>query len=65
MLRKIFYAQVLRQDISWYDQNEENDLTSKLSEYVAMYFKNDKTAFIFITYFWKKTILFFILFFLQ
>ncbi|XP_034242655.1 ATP-dependent translocase ABCB1-like isoform X2 [Thrips palmi] len=31
-LRKIFYAQVLRQDISWYDQNEENDLTSKLAD---------------------------------
>lgn len=31
-LRKIFYAQVLRQDISWYDQTEGNDLTSKLSD---------------------------------
>ncbi|XP_026274262.1 ATP-dependent translocase ABCB1-like isoform X2 [Frankliniella occidentalis] len=31
-LRKIFYAQILRQDISWYDQNQENDLTSKLSD---------------------------------
>lgn len=31
-LRKIFFSQLLRQDISWYDQNESVDLSSKLSD---------------------------------
>ncbi|XP_069683361.1 ATP-dependent translocase ABCB1-like isoform X3 [Periplaneta americana] len=31
-LRQIFFAQVLRQDISWYDCNQGGDLTTKLSD---------------------------------
>lgn len=31
-LREIFFLQVLRQDISWYDQNENGELTVKLSD---------------------------------
>lgn len=33
-LRKIFYRQILRQEMSWYDLNDGGDLTTKLSEYV-------------------------------
>lgn len=31
-LRQIFFAQILRQDISWYDCNQGGDLTTKLSD---------------------------------
>jgi ABC-type multidrug transport system fused ATPase/permease subunit len=31
-LRQIFFSQVLRQDITWFDQNQSGDLTTKLSE---------------------------------
>lgn len=31
-LRQIFFAQVLRQDLSWYDCNQGGDLTTKLSD---------------------------------
>jgi hypothetical protein len=31
-LRRIFFSQILRQDITWYDENEEGDLPHKLSE---------------------------------
>nr|CAD7256374.1 unnamed protein product [Timema shepardi] len=31
-LRQIFFAQMLRQDISWYDKNQSGDLTIKLSD---------------------------------
>ncbi|XP_021940802.1 multidrug resistance protein 1-like [Zootermopsis nevadensis] len=31
-LRQIFFAQVLRQDLSWYDCNHGGDLTTKLSD---------------------------------
>jgi len=31
-LRKIFYRQILRQEIGWYDLSDDGDLTAKLSE---------------------------------
>ncbi|RZF44771.1 hypothetical protein LSTR_LSTR000723 [Laodelphax striatellus] len=31
-LHRIFFSQILRQDISWYETNNEGDLTSKLSD---------------------------------
>ncbi|XP_014294685.1 ATP-dependent translocase ABCB1 [Halyomorpha halys] len=31
-LRQIFFSQILRQDISWYDENEDGDLPHKLSD---------------------------------
>jgi len=31
-LRQIFFAQILRQDLSWYDCNKGVDVTTKLSE---------------------------------
>ncbi|BES97014.1 Multidrug resistance protein [Nesidiocoris tenuis] len=31
-LRQVFFAQILRQDISWYDDNEDGDLPHKLSD---------------------------------
>lgn len=31
-IRKIYFAQILRQDISWYDKNEDGNLPNKLSE---------------------------------
>jgi ABC-type multidrug transport system fused ATPase/permease subunit len=31
-LRHIFFAQILRQDLSWYDCNKEVDITTKLSD---------------------------------
>jgi len=31
-LRQIFFAQILRQDLSWYDCNKGVDITTKLSE---------------------------------
>ncbi|KAF4517429.1 hypothetical protein B566_EDAN005038 [Ephemera danica] len=31
-LRHLFFAQVLRQDVTWFDQNQSGDLTIKLSE---------------------------------
>ncbi|XP_025418287.1 multidrug resistance protein 1-like [Sipha flava] len=31
-LRKIFYRQILRQEISWYDLSDDGDLTTKLSD---------------------------------
>ncbi|KAK7863891.1 hypothetical protein R5R35_007224 [Gryllus longicercus] len=31
-MRQMFFSQMLRQDISWYDQNQSGDLTTKLSD---------------------------------
>lgn len=31
-IRKVYFAQILRQDISWYDKNEDGNLPNKLSE---------------------------------
>jgi len=34
-LRNVFFSQIIRQDITWFDTNQSGDLTSKLFEYVA------------------------------
>lgn len=34
-LRNVFFSQIIRQDITWFDTNQSNDLTSKLFEYDA------------------------------
>lgn len=31
-MRKIYFKQILHQDISWYDKNENGNLPNKLSE---------------------------------
>lgn len=31
-IRKIYFGRILRQDISWYDQNDEGNLPNKLAE---------------------------------
>ncbi|XP_059477144.1 ATP-dependent translocase ABCB1-like isoform X2 [Neocloeon triangulifer] len=31
-LRQLFFAQILRQDITWFDRNQSGDLTNKLSD---------------------------------
>lgn len=34
-LRNIFFSQIIRQDITWFDINQSGDLTTKLFEYVT------------------------------
>lgn len=35
-LRRVFYRQILRQEISWFDLSDGGDLSTKLSEYVTI-----------------------------
>ncbi len=34
-IRKVYFSEIIRQDITWYDTNEDGNLPNKLSEYVS------------------------------
>lgn len=37
-LRNVFFSQIIRQDITWFDTNQSGDLTTKLFEYVVQHY---------------------------